>query len=145
MILLAKAALGLGAVLAFGGAYLFHDGVIRVDVDETGNRGPHAHFWVPATAVSVGLRLTPRHSLERVAEQSRAYLPLLREIAKELQKYPNVELLEVRGGSDHVRVVMQSGKLSVDAVTGTDRVHISCPVATIADLADRLEDAAPGI
>lgn len=34
MLVLAKVALGLGATLAMTTAYIFHEGVIRVDVDE---------------------------------------------------------------------------------------------------------------
>jgi hypothetical protein len=34
MMLLAKAALGMGSALVLAGAYTFHEGVIRVDVDE---------------------------------------------------------------------------------------------------------------
>jgi hypothetical protein len=34
MMLLAKAALGIGGTLAAAGAYTFHQGVLRIDVDE---------------------------------------------------------------------------------------------------------------
>lgn len=145
MVFLAKAALVLGATVALGSAYVFHEGVIRIDVDENHNGGSHIHFWMPATTVSMGLRLAPRHCLERAAAQSRPFLPLLREIAKELEKYPNAELLDVHDASDHVRVGVHNGKLYIDAVTDTDNIHIHCPAAIIADVADRLEDAAPGI
>ena len=144
MVFLAKAALGVGATLALAGAYVFHEGVIRVDVDEGRPGGSHVHVWVPATAVSGGLRLVPREHLREAAAQSRPYLPLLREIAKELQKYPNAELVDVRDATDHVRVFVHNGKLYVDAVTDTDKIHVSVPAETIADVADRLEDAAPG-
>ena len=145
MLLLAKAALGIGATLAVAGVCVFHEGVIRVDVDENRSGGSHIHFWVPATTVSVGLRLTPRRHLQQAAAQARPFLPLLRELSKELKKYPNAELVDVRDSSDHVRITMQDGRLYLDAVTGTDDVHINFPVETIADVADRLEDAAPAI
>lgn len=145
MLLLAKAALGVGATLALTTAYVFHEGVIRVDVDENRSGGSHIHFWVPATTVSAGLCLTPRHYLQQAAAQSRPYLPALREIAKELKKYPNAELLDVRDPHDHVRITVQNGKLYLDAITDTDNVHIRFPTETLSDVADRLEDAAPGI
>lgn len=145
MLFLAKAALCAGATLALTTAYVFHEGVIRVDVDENRSGGSHIHFWVPATTVSAGLRLTPRHYLQQAAAESRPYLPLLREIAKELKKYPNAEFLDVRDSHDHVRITAQNGKLYLDAVTDTDDVHIHFPTETLADVADRLEDAAPGI
>ena len=146
MLLIAKAALGAGATLAVAGAYVFHEGVIRVDVDENRNGGSHVHFWVPATAVSGGLRVVPSHYIRHAAEQSRPYLPVLREVAKELAKYPNAELVDVRGANhEHVRITVKDGKLYIDAVDQENNVHVSVPTETIADVADRLEDAAPGI
>ena len=145
MLLLAKAALGAGATLLLAGVYVFHEGVIRVDVDEFRAGGSHVHFWVPATAVSAGLRLAPRRHLEQAASQARPYLPLLRELSKELQKYPNADFVDVRDSTDHVHISMKQGKLAIDAVSDTETVHVTVPVETIADVADRLEDTAPGI
>lgn len=145
MLLLAKAALGVGAVLAISSAYVFHEGVIRVDVDENHAGGSHVHFWVPATTVSVGLRLAPRRELEHAAAQVRPYLPVLREVAKELQKYPNAELVDVRDAEQHVHISVHAGKIFVDAVSHSENIHVSVPAATLADVADRLEAVAPGV
>jgi len=145
MLLIAKAALGIAATLALTSAYVFHEGVIRVDIDESRLGGSHVHFWVPATTVSLGLRLAPRRHLERAAAQARPYLPLLREISKELQKYPNAELVDVREASQHVRISVRGGELYVDEVSETENVHVSFPAVTLGDVADRLEDVAPTI
>ena len=145
MLFLAKAALGLGATFALAGVYVFHEGVIRVDVDENVANGSHVHVWVPATVVPIGLRVVPIHNLQKAAEQARPFLPALREIAKELEKYPNAELVEVRDPEQHVRVSVHSGRVYVDAVTDTENVHVAVPVQTISDVADRLEDVAPGV
>ena len=144
MIFLVKAALGLGATMAVAGAYVFHDGVIRVDFDENRPGGSHVHFWVPATAVA-SLRLAPRHCLEDAAMKARPFLPLLREISKELEKYPNGEFVEAQDLSGRVRVAMVNGKLEIDAVGDDQAVHVRVPAETIRNVADRLEDAAPGI
>lgn len=145
MIILAKVGIGIAATMALATAWICHEGMIHIDVDEAGVGGSHVHFWVPATTVSVGLRVVPQHHLQRAAEQCRPYLPVLREVAKELEKYPNAELVEVRDAHDHVQVAMRNGKLYIDAVTDTDNVHVSFPVEVIRDVADRLEDAAPSI
>lgn len=145
MLFLVKAAIGAGATLALAGAWVLHEGVIRVDVDETRSGGSHVHFWAPATIITAGVRLTPRHYLRQAASRTRDYLPVLREISKELEKYPNAELLEVRDSSDHVHLSVQNGKLYLDVVNDSENIHISCPAATIGDVADRLEDAAPGV
>ena len=40
---------------------------------------------------------------------------------------------------------MLNGKLEIDAVGDSQVAHVIVPVETIRDLADRLEDAPPGI
>jgi hypothetical protein len=146
MLLLAKVALGIGATLALSAAYVFHEGVIKVDMDQTRSGGSHVHVWVPATTVSMGLRLTPRHYLRQASEPARPYLPAIREVAKELEKYPNMEIMDAECADDHyVRIATRGGRLYIDAVTNTNTVHVSFPAATLRDVADRLEDAAPGI
>ena len=144
MLIIAKVALGLGATLAVATAYTFREGVIRVDVDESRHGGSHVHFWLPATTVSAGLRLAPKQYLRHAAEQARPFLPALHEVAKELQKYPNVELVDVTDCTDHVRIAMVDGRLHIDAVGDGENVHITVPAATLRDVADRLEDSAPG-
>jgi hypothetical protein len=145
MLILAKAALGLGATMAMAGAYVFHEGVIRVEVDEHRAGGSHVHFWVPATVVSVGMHFMPKGQLNHTSEDVRPFLPALREIAKDLEKYPNVELVDVANARDHVRVAMVNGKLQIDAVSGDgDVVHLSMPARVLRDVADELEEKAPG-
>jgi len=146
MLILAKAALGLGATMAMAGVYVFHEGVIRVDVDERRAGGSHVHFWVPATVVSVGMHLAPKDQLNHVTEKARPLLPVLREVSKELEKYPNVEFVDVTDARDHVRVAMVDGKLQIDAVSGDgDVVHLSVPARVLCDVADELEEKAPGV
>jgi hypothetical protein len=145
MLLLAKAALALGAFVAVAGAYVFHEGVIRVDVDKSRGESHHVHVWVPATVVPLALRVVPRQKLEQAAEQARPYLPLLREVAKELRKYSNAELVNVQDRNEHVRVSVRDEHLYIDAVTDGENVHVSFPVETISDVADRLESVAPGV
>jgi hypothetical protein len=145
MIILAKAALGVAGCLALTTAYVFHEGTIRVDVDENHADGAHVHFWVPATVVSAGLHLAPAHCLEQAASQSRRYLPVIREVAKELQKYPNAELVDVRDSTDHVHIAVRGGKLFIDAVSDDNVVHVAVPAEVISDVADRLEAVAPGV
>jgi hypothetical protein len=145
MLFLAKAALGLGAFVAVASAYVFHEGVIRVDVDENRADGSHVHVWVPATVVPVGLAVVPRSKLEQAACQVRPFLPMLHELAKELKKYPDAELVDVRDTHEHVRVAVRGGRLYVDAVDNGENIHVSFPVETISDVANRLESAAPTI
>jgi hypothetical protein len=145
MLFLAKAALGLSAMVAMSTAYVFHEGVIRVDVDESRAEGSHIHFWVPATAVNAGMCFVPHHQIQQAAEQARPYLPALREIVKELKKYPNAELVDVTDSTDHVHIAIIDGKIQIDSVNPEETVHVRVPVETLLDISDRLEANAPTI
>jgi hypothetical protein len=145
MLLLAKAALGLGALVAVAGTYVFHEGVIRVDVDENRGDCQHVHFWVPATVVPVALHVVPRQKLERTAEQVRPFLPVLREVSKELRNYPNAELVDVKDREEHVRISVHDEHLYINVVSDSDNIHVSFPVEPISDVVDRLESVAPGV
>jgi hypothetical protein len=84
--------------------------------------------------------------LQQAAEQLRPYLPVLRQISKELEKYPNAELVDVNDNTDHVCAAMVNGKLRIDANEDRETVvHIVVPVETIRDAVNRLEEVSPGI
>ena len=143
MLLIAKAALGVTATLALGAAYTFHEGVIRVDVDETRGRGSHVHVWAPAAMVPMALHFVPREQMLRAGERSEKFMPLVHAVAKELQKYPESELVEVHDGAQYVRIHTHNGSLMIDADEPGQTVHVSCPLATIDDVARELATLAP--
>jgi hypothetical protein len=86
-------------------------------------------------------RLAPQHPLEQAAEQAKPYLPVLRVLAKELQKYPNAEFIDVTDEEQHVQIATVNGKLRIDVLGDEETVHVQVPVETLMDVADRLEDA----
>jgi len=143
MVLLAKIALGFGATVVMAGAYTFREGVIRVDVDETHGKGQHVHFWVPAAVVPMALHFVPRAKFAEAGERAEEFMPLVHAIAKELQKYPEAELVEVHDGPQYVRVRTHDGKLLIDAEEPGQTVHVSCPLATIDDVSRELATFAP--
>jgi hypothetical protein len=143
MMLLAKAALGIGGTLAVAGAYTFHQGLLRIDVDEYRAGGSHVHMWLPAAAVPMVMHVIPARHMRCASEQARDALPLVHAIIKELEKYPNTEFVEVDGGAEHVRVRTRAGKLQIDVEKPGENVHILCPLATMEDVTSQLEDHAP--
>lgn len=145
MLFLAKAAYGVSAVLLLSTAFVFHEGVIKVDVDENKEDGAHVHLWVPATAVNLGLQVVPPRNLEQAAREVHPYLPALRELAKELKKYPNAKLVEVRDPDKHVQVCIIDGKIQIDVVDPQETIHVRVPVDTLEDVSDRLEASVPTI
>jgi len=139
--LLAKIALGFCGTLALGTVYSFHEGVMLVDEEHRGGR--HVHVWVPAAIVPMALHVVPRHHLEHAAVQVGPWLPTLRAITKELRKFSEAQLVEVRNAHEHVRVWTHDGKLMIDVDEPDETVHVACPLATIQDVAKELEADAP--
>jgi hypothetical protein len=143
MVLLAKIALGFGATIVMAGAYTFREGVIRVDVDETRGKESHVHVWVPAAMVPMAMHFVPRRQMFRAGERAGEFMPLVHAVAKELQRYPEAELVEVQDGPQYVRIRTHDGKLLIDAEEPGQTVHVSCPLATIDDVSRELAAFAP--
>ena len=143
--LLANLALGVVGTVVLAGAYTFHDGIMRIDEDHPGTR--HVHVWVPAAIVPMAMHVVPRHNLERAAEQVRPWLPMLRALTKELEKYPNAEFVDVKNDREHqhVRVRTHNGKLLIDVDAPDEQVHVACPLAMVRDVTYELESNAPGV
>ena len=143
MLLIAKIALGLGATVAVAGAYTFHEGLLRVDVDESRINGEHVHVWLPAAIVPMAMHFVPRHQLERAGERSGRFMPLIHAVAKELQRYPEADLVEVRDGEQFVHIRTHNGSLLIDAEEPGQTVHVACPLATIDDVSRQIAEFAP--
>lgn len=137
--ILAKFALGAVGTLAFATAYTFHEGTIRVDVDEHRPGGSHVHFWVPATVVPAALHFVPDDKLQEAADRAHEALPIIKIVAAELEKYPNADFVEVEGDDQHVKVSVHGGKVYVDVKDHGDDVHVAVPVATIEDVIESLD------
>ena len=144
MILLAKAALGLGGTLVLAGAYTMREGVIRIDVDEFRSGGSHVHMWVPAAAIPMAMHFVPDKHWRHVSEQAREAMPILHAFVKELKKYPDAEFVQVDDGDQHVRMRTHGGRLQIDVDTPDEKVHVLCPLSTIEDVTSQLEEHGPG-
>jgi hypothetical protein len=70
-------------------------------------------------------------------------MPLVHTLAKELQKYPEAELVEVQDGEQHVHIRTHNGTLLIDADEPGQTVHVACPLATIDDVSRELAAFAP--
>ena len=142
--LLTKAALGLGT-LVLAGAYTFHEGVIRVDVDEFRSGSSQVHIWVPAAAVPMAMHFVPVSYMRHTSEHARETLPILHAVLKELKKYSDADFVEVVDHDQHVGVSTHEGKLQIDVDAPDEKVHILCPLSTIEDVTYQLEEHAAGV
>ena len=140
---LAKLALGFGGVIALAGAYTFHEGVMRIDED--GHDGRHVHLWIPAAILPLAVHVIPSHEFDHASADAAAWMPTLRVLTKELKRYPESELVNVEDSSQRVRIRTHQGKLLIDVIAPGETVHVSCPLATMEDIAGILEAKSPRV
>lgn len=136
--ILVKIALGLTGTLALAAAYTFHEGVIRVSVDEARVGGDHVHLVLPATIVSAGMRFVPQRDLGHALREAEPYLPMLESFSKELSRLPDFELVSVDDSEEHVRIRTENRHLVIDVRTNEETVHVSVPLATLRHVAEDL-------
>ena len=141
--ILAKLALGFCGTIVLVGTYTFHEGVLRVDEDH--GDGRHVHVWVPAAIVPMALHVIPKQRLLRAAADARPWLPTLRALTKELEKYPDSDFVEVRDGKQHVHVRTHGGKLLIDVTEPGENVHVACPLVMMEDVSEQLAKDASGV
>ena len=144
MMLLAKAALGMGGALVLAGAYTFHEGVIRVDVDEYRAGGSHIHMWVPAAVVPLAMHFVPKHHLQEAAMRSQEFTPVAHALIKELKRFPEADFVEVKDDGQHVQIRTHAGKLQIDVDEPDQQVHLLVPLSTLDDVVGQIESGAPG-
>jgi len=141
--ILGKVALGFGGTVLLAGAYTFHEGVIRVSVDEDRQNGDHVHVVVPAVIVPVGMRFVPERDLDRAVREAGPYMPVLEALSKELSRLPDFELVSVDSPEEHVRIRTEGRRLVIDVREPGETVHVSYPLATLRHLAENLRSRKP--
>lgn len=140
--LFAKVALACAGTFLLAGAYTFREGLMSVQ-EECPREQRHVHVWLPAAVVPMALHVVPAHYTEHAARQAAPFLPTIRALAKELEKYPNAELVDVRDAEQHVHVRTHNGKLLIDVDSPEENVHVACPLVTIEDVSRELNALSP--
>jgi hypothetical protein len=140
---LTKVALGCGGTLVLAGGYAFHEGVMRISVDEHRAEGHHIHFYVPAALVPLAVHFVPQRQFTHAAPELGPWLPAIRKLTRELRKLPPADLVEVRNADEHVQIRVRDGKLLIDVDTRDETVHVACPLATIEDIAQQIAAKQP--
>jgi len=143
MLLLAKLTLGVTGAMTLAAGYTFHEGLVRVSVDEHRPNGDHVHIMVPAALIPAAIHLAPRHSMQDAARQAGPWMPVVQQIVRELAKYPNAQLVEVQDENEHVVIRTESGTLRIDVDSPDETVHVACPLSTIEHISDQFAEAVP--
>ncbi len=144
MLLLSKVALGFGCTVLVAGAYVFHDGVMRISVDEDRPNGNHVHLYLPAALLPMAARIAPRQEVSNALHEAQDVLPAVNIALRELRKYPDADFVEVKDADEHVQIRTRGGKLLIDIESPRETVHLACPIPALVDLFGELESKRPG-
>ena len=141
--MLAKVAAGLLGTVALAGAYVVQEGAVRIAVDQRPAGEKHIRLLLPAALVPLGLKFVPDEKLREAVAQARPWLPAVRAASQELGRLPDADLLEVQDTRDHVRLSKRGRLLVLDVESTCETVHISFPVKTLEQVAQRLASLGP--
>lgn len=126
-----------------GGAVLFHEGAITVNVKEMkpDGKGEHVFVVAPAAVVPWAIKLIPEKHMPRLPQEARDALPAIQAATDELERIPDSVLVEVQSKREHVKVSKEGGYLVVEVTSDREEVHVSVPIRaarhTIEELLER--------
>jgi hypothetical protein len=129
--------------LALVGAWVVHEGVVRVVVEERKPGGHHVHLFLPAAFVPVGLEFVPDQKLRGANAELHSWLPAIQAASQELASLPDSDLVEVRECGQHVRIKTRGARLVIDVESPGELVHVSFPLWTMDRVARKLESLGP--
>ncbi len=136
--ILAAVLLVVGVVVGSAAAATYRAGLVRVSVEEKRPGGDNVKLIVPGILLTTGLRLVPDGHLREGLRDARPWLPVAASLARELRNYPDASFVEVSSGQEQVCIATRSGVLVVDVNSPEETVHVSIPLATLADLTAEL-------
>jgi hypothetical protein len=127
----------LGLVMV-GGAIVYNEGAVRVDVRERTRDGQHIYLLVPAAVLPVAARLIPKDKLKDAPREIRPWLPTIQAATKELARCADGPLVQVDSKSEHVKIHKQGRSLFIDVDSEEETVHVSFPLEAAADTVSQL-------
>ncbi|HJO03628.1 MAG TPA: hypothetical protein QGG47_06630 [Acidobacteriota bacterium] len=106
--------------------------LVNVDTDDVRIVVP-----VPLSLVQVALAFAPDEAKYVHVPEIGQYLPYVDRIVEELQAVPDALLVEVKDGSDHVKIFKHGDVLRVEVdERGDEMVRVSVPLAALAAMVD---------
>lgn len=106
-------------------------GTITVAVVEHASDGTRIWIPVPALLADLGLMavgvLAPAEALDEVRRETGEFLPVLREVARELERLPDATLVEVETDGETVRVRKVGGDFEIDVRSRDVDVSVQVP------------------
>ena len=138
MILLGKLALGVGGSIVVAAGLLCSEGLLRVDVRESGPEAHHIFIVAPAVIAPIGIRFVPSAKLQDAAQQIRPWMPAIRAGIASLREENDMTLVDVSDAEEHVSVRKEGGSIVVDVKDANENVHVSAPLRAISSTVEEI-------
>lgn len=126
---------------AYGLYHLFFVGD-QIEVHAAERFGERVCVSVPGAVVSAAVWLAePRlvfHGEE--AREIEAWRPAIRALLTEIEKHPDMTILEVEENGEHVRIEKKDGRVTLHATSNGDEVTIHVPAEIVDDAVRGLTD-----
>lgn len=130
--------LGMLSIVLLTGLVAYSEGAVMVSVHEKKPEGTRLWLPVPALMVEVGMRFVPARHLRDASARIRPWLPAIRAASTELERCPDVTLVEVESRTEHVQISKRADTLLIDVEDGEDTVHISTPLEFVETVAEEI-------
>jgi hypothetical protein len=121
----------LGSGLLLAGTVAVN-GLVTVQVDESGPDGTDVYIPVPAGLLYAGLALVPMFAgdeLDEMRQEIGEWGPFLTAAAEAFEDCPDAVLVDVQDGDETVRIVKRGRALDVFVDGHDGKVHITVPAA----------------
>lgn len=126
----AKFMTGMLYTTLIGGAVLFHEGAVTVNVQEKRPDGEHIVVFAPAAIVPWAIALAPEEhtNFGHLPPEARQAIPALAAATDKLRDMPDFVMVEVQSPREHVRIEKLGGSLVINVDSEKETVYVSVPL-----------------
>jgi hypothetical protein len=135
----------LGVALSVGAYYAWaSNGTLIVDVHEKGFGGDQVHIEMPGALLPITMAMIPDHCFMMDvddADEFHRYMPMLKEVWRELELVPDAVLVSVETPDEVVLIEKKGEYFLIDVDSRHESVRLSIPVKAMGSVIKKMERA----
>ncbi len=139
---LSAVSVGLIVLLTFSVSIAFavhNAGMMEVDVDSHGPGGDDVRIVFPAFLAHIAISLVPSSVFEHIDDQALEWMPVVADVSRKLEEYPDFVLVEVTSRNETVLITKKQGTLVVEVESDDENVHVALPLSLVGRVVNKLQ------